>query len=78
MATKQTPIPTTLQGNGAWHAARRPSPSAMGGALFGGVMGAALGPVGALAGMVIGGLTGKLVDRRYDAASARSPSPGPS
>ena len=70
MAMKRTPIPTVLQGNGAWHAACRPSPSAIDGALFGGVMGAALGPVGALAGMVIGGLTGELVDRRHDAASA--------
>ena len=51
---------------GKRHALRRPSPSAMGGALFGGVMGSALGPIGAAAGMVIGGLAGEVVDRHYD------------
>ena len=43
------------------------SPSTMGGALFGGVMGAALGPVGALAGVIIGGLAGEVVERHSDA-----------
>ena len=54
-------------GNDRWYTVRRPSPSAMGGALFGGVMGAALGPTGAIVGMVIGGLAGEAVERRHDA-----------
>jgi len=41
-------------------------PSTMGGAMFGGVMGSALGPLGAAAGMVIGGLAGEAVERHYD------------
>ncbi len=49
-------------------ALRRPSQSAMNGALFGGVMGAALGPVGAIAGMIIGGLAGEAVERQGHAA----------
>ncbi len=53
---------------------RRPSPSAMGGAMFGGVMGSALGPLGAATGLVIGGLVGEAVDRHYgrDRESAHS------
>jgi hypothetical protein len=43
------------------------SPSTMGGVLFGGVMGAALGPAGAIAGVVIGGLAGEAVDRHGEA-----------
>lgn len=52
--------------DGKWYAIRRPSSSAMGGAMFGGVMGSALGPLGAAAGMVIGGLAGEAVERHYD------------
>ncbi len=69
VTTKRTNVPIAPQDGDGLPNARRPSPSAMGGALFGGVMGAALGPVGAVAGMIIGGLTGALVDRRSDAAS---------
>lgn len=41
------------------------SPSGIGGAMFGGVMGSVLGPIGAAAGLVVGGLAGEAVDRHY-------------
>ena len=44
---------------------RGPSSSAVGGAVFGGLMGSAFGPIGAAAGMVIGGIAGEAVVRHY-------------
>lgn len=41
------------------------SPSGIGGAMFGGVMGSALGPIGAAAGLLIGGVAGEAVERHY-------------
>ena len=61
-----TPARVARGDDGTWHPIRRPSPSALGGALFGSIMGSALGPLGAAAGMVIGGLAGEVVERHYD------------
>ena len=73
MSTKRTTAHAADDGSETWHAIRRPSPSAMGGALFGGVMGAAFGPAGAIVGMVVGGVAGEIVERRHGAVSSRSP-----
>ena len=66
MTTTRTRPHEHRDDEGRWHAIRRPSPSAMGGALFGGVMGSALGPLGAAAGFFLGGIAGEAVDRHYD------------
>lgn len=76
MSTNRVASQVSRESNGRWYTVRRPSPSAMGGALFGGVMGAALGPTGAIVGMVIGGLAGEAVERRHDAPHGiRGPEP---
>lgn len=47
--------------------------SALGGLLGGGVIGAGLGPFGAVGGMILGSVTGYLIERRLERLSHKTP-----